>query len=95
MFNIFKKKEKNSRDHFDFVIFDSDMKIIAGANNIELAKDICNMVAQDSKDRFYISSDTYTRIYCLEDEQNTEYYEELQRAEDFARSAPFIPFDHN
>jgi hypothetical protein len=94
MFNIFKKKEKNAKECFNFVIYDENMKIIAGVNNIELAKDICDTVAHDTKDRFYISSNTSMNVYCIESEQNRKIYRELREMSN-PTQAPFIPFDHN
>lgn len=86
--NLIKKKEKEreSKDHFQFVIFDDNMRIIAGVNNIELAKSICNLVAHDSKETFYITTDTGMRVYCLENEQHTGHDEDLSQIEAFIRA---------
>lgn len=88
-------KRATECEHFAYIVFDDENNCIGGTNNYELAKALCDMVAERDTDKFYIcGDDCVLHIYSQDAEQNAERYAICREIVNPTR-APYIPLEND
>ena len=93
MFNLF-KKEKPKTDEYRYTIYDEDMTVLAGMNDLEKAQKFCDALSENKETKFYICSDTTFSIYVANEFVGQNLLDEVEkmiREQENPTKAPYIP----